>query len=92
MGNRICDQKSRKHIDAEQNYKPCKGRGDIGDRSTSLTELIGVERVSRQEYRYEGTLYVTEDGETYDREYVDTNKAQRTGLIVTGKQIGRAHV
>ena len=80
MGNRVCDQKSRRHIDAEQNYKSCKGRGDIGDRSTSLTELIGVERVSRQDFRYEGTFYVTEDGETYDKEYVDTHKAQRTGV------------
>lgn len=80
MGNRVCDQKNGRYIDAEQNHKACKSRGYIGDRSTSLTELIGVERVSRQNFRYEGTFYVTEDGETYDKEYVDTHKAQRTGV------------
>ena len=80
MGNRICNQKNREHIDAEQNNKAYRGRGDIGDRSTSLVELIGVERVSRQDFRYEGTFYVTEDGETYDKEYVETRKAQRTGV------------
>lgn len=82
MGNRVCDQKSRKYIDAKQNYETCKsrGRGDIGDRSTSLTELIGFERVVRQDFRYEGTYYVTEDGETYDKEYVDTHKPQKTGV------------
>lgn len=80
MGNRVCDQKSRRHIDAEQNYESYKGRGDIGDRSTSLTKLIGVERVSRRDFQYEGTYYVTEDGETYDKEYVDTHKPQRTGV------------
>jgi len=80
MGNRICNQKNREYIGAEPNFKTHRGRGDIGDRSTSLTELIGVERVSRQDFRYEGTFYVTEDGETYDKEYVDTHKVQRTGV------------
>lgn len=80
MGNRIRDQKSREYINAEQNYKAYKDRGGIGDRSTSLTELIGVERVSRQDFGYEGTFYVTEDGETYDKEYVDTHKPLRTGV------------
>lgn len=80
MGNRVCDQKSRKHIDAEQNYETGKGRGDIGDRSASLTKLIGIERVCRQDFRYEGTYYVTEDGETFDKEYVDTHKPQKTGV------------
>lgn len=80
MGNRICNQKSREHINAEQNYKAYNDRGSIGDRSTSLTELIGVERVSRQDFGYEGTYYVTEDGETYDKEYVETHKPQRTGV------------
>lgn len=80
MGNRICNQKNREYIDAEQNYKANKDRGGIGDRSSSLTELIGVERVVRQDFGYEGTYYVTEDGETYDDEYVDTHKPQRTGV------------
>lgn len=80
MGNRVCDQKGRRYIDTEQDYDTCTGRGDIGDRSTSLIKLIGIERVSRQDFRYEGTFYVTEDGETYDKEYVDTHKPQRTGV------------
>ena len=41
--------------------------------------LIGADRVSRRNFQYEGTYYVTEDGKTYDREYVDAHKAQRTG-------------
>lgn len=35
--------------------------------------------MSRREYIYEGTYYVTEDGETYDKEYVTTHKLPRTG-------------
>lgn len=80
MGNRICNQKNRKHIDAEQNYKTYRNRGGIGDRDSNLTKLIGVERVIRQNFGYEGTYYVTEDGETYDDEYVDTHNPQRTGV------------
>ena len=80
MGNRICNQKSGEYFDAEQDYNTNKGRGFIGDRSASLTKLIGIERVSRQDFRYEGTFYVTEDGETYDKEYVDTHKPQKTGV------------
>lgn len=80
MGNRICNQKTREHTDSEQNYKACKGRGDIGDRSDNLVKLIGVERVVRQDFGYEGTFYVTEDGEVYDDEYVDTHKPPRTGV------------
>lgn len=36
--------------------------------------------MSRREYIYEGTYYVTEDGEVYDKEYVKSKKAQRTGV------------
>lgn len=43
-------------------------------------KLIGADRVSRRNFKYEGTYYVTEDGETYDKEYIDTHKAQRTGV------------
>ena len=105
MGNGIRDQKNREYIDAEQNYKAHGNRGGIGDRSSNLVELIGAERVSRRDFKYEGTYYVTDDGETFDKEYVETQKPQRTGVdfyevsnweydenIVTGKQIGRAHV
>lgn len=80
MGNRICDQKNRGYIDAEQNCKAYGNRGDIGDRSSNLTKLIGADRVSRQNFQYEGTYYVTEDGETYDKEYVDTHKPRRIGI------------
>ena len=81
MGNGICDQKNREYIDAKQNNKAYECRGDIGDRSTNLTRLIGAERVSRQNFGYEGTYYVTEDGELYDDKYVDTHKPLRTGVV-----------
>lgn len=80
MGSRICNQEDRGYIEAEQNLRAYKDRGGIGDRDASLTELIGVERVVRQDFGYEGTFYVTEDGETYDKKYVDANKPQRTGV------------
>ena len=80
MGNGIRNQKNREYIDQKQDNKFTKGRGDIGDRSTNLTKLIGAEAVSRRNFKYEGTFYVTEDGETFDKEYVDTQKPQRTGI------------
>lgn len=80
MGNRICNQKNRKYTDAEPNYRAYKDRGGIGDRSANLIELIGLERVHRQDFGYEGTFYVTEDGETYDVEYVNTHNPIRTGV------------
>lgn len=80
MGSRICNQKSRKRTEAEQNFRAYKDRGGLGDRSANLSELIGLERVSRQDFGYEGTFYVTEDGETFDKEYVDTHNPIRTGV------------
>lgn len=80
MGNRICNQKAGRYTKTKQNTKPDRNRGDIGDRSTNLTKLIGAEAVSKRNFRYEGTFYVTEDGETFDKEYVDTQKPQRTGI------------
>lgn len=80
MGDRIRNQENRGHINAEQNYKAYGDRGGIGDRSASLVELIGAERVSQRDYGYEGTLYVTEDGETYDNEYMNTHNPIRTGV------------
>ena len=79
MGSRIFNQKNRKYIDAEQ-YTKTHNKGKIGARSDNLTKLIGSERVRRQEFNYEGTYYVTEDGEVYDKEYVTSQKAQRTGI------------
>lgn len=80
MGSRICNQKNREYIDAEQNYKAYKDRGGIGDRSSNLVELIGADRVSRRDYGYEGTYYVTEDGETYDNHYMNTHNPYRLGV------------
>lgn len=80
MGSRICNQKSGGCTGTKQNYKAFEARGDIGDRSTNLVKLIGAERVSRRNFKYEGTYYVTEDGETYDKEYVDAHKPLRTGI------------
>ena len=80
MGSRICDQKNGGYTGTKQDHKASEGRGDIGDRSNNLVRLIGADRVSRRNFKYEGTYYVTEDGETYDKEYVDAHKAQRTGV------------
>lgn len=80
MGNRICNQKNRKYINSKQNFKAHNSRGGIGERSSNLVKLIGVERVVRQNFGYEGTYYVTEDGELYDDKYVDTHKPLRTGV------------
>lgn len=80
MGNRICNQKDRRYPDTKQTFKAYKDRGGIGDRSGSLTELIGLERTVRQDFGYEGTFYVTEDGETYDDKYVDAHNPPRTGV------------
>lgn len=79
MGNRICNQEVRRHPNTKQNTETYKDRGGIGDRSSNLVKLIGAERVSRRNFKYEGTYYITEDGEVYNKEYVISQKAQRTG-------------
>lgn len=43
-------------------------------------KLIGADNVSRRNFKYEGTYYVTEDGELCDKEHVTAQKAQRTGV------------
>lgn len=80
MGSGIRDQKDRRYPDAEQDFKTYKDRGGIGDRAENLRELIGLERVVRRDFEYEGTFYVTEDGETYDNEYMNTHNPKRTGV------------
>lgn len=80
MGNRICNQQNRRYPETEQTFKAYKDRGGIGDRAESLRELIGLERVVRRDFKYEGTFYVTEDGETYDNEYVNTHKPIKTDI------------
>lgn len=79
MENRDCNQEVRRRINTKQNTDTNRDRGNIGDRSSNLVKLIGADRVSRRDYRYEGTYYVTEDGEVYDKEYVISQKLQRTG-------------
>lgn len=79
MGNRIRNQEVGEYLSAKQDVKT-HNRGEIGDRSNNLIKLIGAERVSRRQFQYEGTYYITEDGEVYDKEYVDTNKPLRTGV------------
>lgn len=80
MGSRTRNQKNREYTDTKQNFKTYENRGEIGDRSSSLTKLIGTRRVIQQNFGYEGTYYVTEDGETYDDKYVDTHKPKRIGI------------
>lgn len=80
MGSRIDNQKDRKHPNAKQDFNAYKDRGRIGDRSENLRELIGLERVVLRDFGYEGTYYVTEDGETYDEKYVNNHKPKRIGI------------
>lgn len=80
MENRIRNQEVGRRINTKQNTDTNRGRGDIGDRSSNLTKLIGAERVSRRDFKYEGTYYVTEDGEVYDKKHVIDQKVQRTGV------------
>lgn len=80
MGNGIFNPKAGEHTGTEQSTKAPRNRGAIGSRSNNLVNLIGAERVSRRNFKYEGTYYITEDGEIYDKEYVETHKLQRTGV------------
>ena len=80
MENRAWNQEVGRRINTKQNTDTNRGRGDIGDRSSNLVKLIGAERVSRRNFKYEGTYYVTEDGELYDKEHVIAQKVQRTGV------------
>lgn len=80
MENRVCNQEVGRRINTKQNTDTNSGRGDIGDRSSNLIKLIGAERVSRRDFKYEGTYYVTEDGELYDKKHVIAHKVQRTGV------------
>lgn len=80
MENRIRNQEVGRRINTKQNTDTNRGRGDIGDRSSNLIKLIGAERVSQRNFKYEGTYYVTEDGEVYDKEHVIAQKIQKTGV------------
>lgn len=80
MEYRIRNQEAGRRIKAKQNTDTNRGRGDIGDRSSNLIKLIGAERVSRRDFKYAGTYYVTEDGELCEKECVIARKVQRTGV------------
>lgn len=80
MENRSWNQKVGRDINTKQNTDASRRREAIGDRSSNLTKLIGAERVSRRIFKYEGTYYITEDGEICSKEYVETQKPQRTGV------------
>lgn len=80
MEHRVWNQKTRRSVKTEQNTGAYPTGGAIGDRSSNLVKLIGADNVSRRNFKYEGTYYVTEDGELYDKEYVITRKVQRTGV------------
>lgn len=80
MENRIWNQESGRRVKTKQNTDAYPTGGAIGGRSRNLVALIGADNVSRRNFKYEGTYYVTEDGELYDKEYVTARKAQRTGV------------
>ena len=80
MENRVWNQESGRRVKTKQNTGTYFTGGAIGDRSSNLVKLIGAENVSRRNFKYEGTYYVTEDGELFDKEYVIAQKAQRTGV------------
>lgn len=80
MGDRICSQKVGEHTGTEQDIKAHRIKGAVGDRSNNLVNLIGAERVSRRNFKYEGTYYITEDGEIYDKRSVEILKLQKTGV------------
>jgi len=80
MANRIWNQKAGRDINTKQNNDASRGTRAIGNRSNNLVKLIGAERVSRRNFKYEGTYYITEDGEICSKEYVETQKPQRTGI------------
>lgn len=79
MGNRIWNQEVRRHPNTKQNTETYN-RGEIGAKSNNLVKLIGAKRMSLREFNYEGTYYVTEDGEVYDKKDVISQKIQRTGV------------
>lgn len=80
MENRVWNQESGRRVKTKQNTDTYPTGGAIGDRSSNLVKLIGVNNVSRRNFKYEGTYYVTEDGELYDKKYVIAQKTQRTGI------------
>lgn len=80
MENRVWNPEVGRRVKTKQNTDTYPTGGAIGDRSSNLVKLIGADNVSRRNFKYEGTYYVTEDGELCDKEHVIAKKAQRTGI------------
>ena len=80
MENRNCNQEVGRRINTKQNTDTNRGRGNIGDRSSNIVKLIGADRVSRRDYGFVGTCYMTENGEIYDSEYMKSHNPYRTGV------------
>ena len=80
MQNRVWNPEPGRRVKTKQNTDAYPTAGGIGDRSSNLVKLIGADNVSRRNFKYEGTCYVTEDGELYDKEYVTAQKVQKTGV------------
>lgn len=79
MENRVWNQESGRRVNTKQNTDTYPTGGAVGSRSNNLVKLIGADNVSRRNFKYEGTWYITEDGELFDKEYVIAQKVQRTG-------------
>ena len=80
MENRVWNPEVGRRVKTKQNTNTNRDRGFIGDRSTNLVKLIGAERVSRRDFKYEGTYYITEDGELYNKNQVNVRKMRRTTI------------
>ena len=80
MENRVWNQEPGRRVKTKQNTDAYPTGGAIGGRSDNLVKLIGADRVSQRNFKYEGTYYVTEDGELYDNEYMNTHNPIRTGV------------
>ena len=61
MEHRVWNQESRRRVKTEQNTDAYPTGGVIGDRSSNLVKLIGAERVSQRNFKYEGTYYINKD-------------------------------
>lgn len=80
MENRVRNQKSRGRVGTKQNTDTHSDRGYVGDRSSNLVKLIGAERVSRRNFKYEGTFYITEDGVLHNKKLINIRKIRKTSI------------
>ena len=60
MENRVWNQESGRRVKTKQNTDTYPTGGAIGDRSTNLVKLIGADNVSRRNFEYAGTYYITD--------------------------------